>query len=187
MWPTSMPRHRSSLHPCHPGLGIAATTLRMSATRSGSGRSRPKLTPVRWKLGLVGATDEIAHRGDVRSAMTGFGRGRPDRADKARAIAAEGADFASVAKRKAAQRGNLAGLDFVQVVVAANSSKAKVLSSSSLTTAISLTILQRDDRSSAATSSQAVCPAWRSSRMACQVPDARRRARSASAISTLAA
>jgi hypothetical protein len=44
-WPTSMPRAIAS-GPEPSGAGSPATTLRMSAT-SGSGRSRPKLTPVR--------------------------------------------------------------------------------------------------------------------------------------------
>jgi hypothetical protein len=42
--------------PAPSGLGSPATTLRMSATWDGSGRSRPKFTPVRWKPASLAPT-----------------------------------------------------------------------------------------------------------------------------------
>ena len=57
-------RARSRACPCRPGDGSPSTTLRMSATTSGSGRSRPQFTPVRWKPSSFAPQTKSAHRRD---------------------------------------------------------------------------------------------------------------------------
>ena len=77
-WPTSMPRTISSV-PLPSGDGSPATTLRRSATLSGSRQSRPKLTPRRWKpasfapqtKSLIAATVRSAIERHVRRMPTG--------------------------------------------------------------------------------------------------------------------
>ncbi len=119
-WPTSMPRAMPSV-PLPSGEASPATTLRMSATTSGSGRSRPQLTPARWKPGLVGADHEVGHRRDaavgdhadrLSSALTG--PRKPGSLPRCSGISA------SVARRYSARPGELGQLDLVDRVVAAH-------------------------------------------------------------------
>ena len=118
-----MPRWIAST-PLPSGRGSpGATTLRMSATRSGSGRSRPQLTPVRWKSFLVGAADEIAHRGH-RAVGHHLDRLRgADRAQVARLSQPKCLDLGHGREAEAVQAHSarqLAGLDLVELVVAAH-------------------------------------------------------------------
>ena len=68
MWPTSMPRTMSSV-PLPSGDASPETTLRISAT-SGSGRSRPKFTPVRCVSTALAPQAKSAMTATARSATT---------------------------------------------------------------------------------------------------------------------
>src|SRR5437867_1304178 len=56
--------------PLPSGLGSPATTLRRSATCDGSGRSRPKLTPVRWNPSSFAPHTKSLIAATARSAIT---------------------------------------------------------------------------------------------------------------------
>ena len=101
-----MPRWIAST-PLPSGDGSPSTTLRMSATRSGSGRSRPQFDAGEVIVGVVGAADEVAHRRDgaVGDRPGPAARGRQADRPEVAGLAAKSARIsASVAKRKPSRR-----------------------------------------------------------------------------------
>jgi hypothetical protein len=95
--------------------GSPSTTLRMSATRSGSGRSRPQLTPVKWKSSALAPQTKSAMRATLRSAMTLTGLLEPDRAEVARLATEVPGDLGLGGEAEAGlQPFQLARLDLVQ-------------------------------------------------------------------------
>ncbi len=115
-----MPRWICSA-PLPSGDGSPSTTLRMSATSSGSAQvAAPVDAGVVEVLG-VGAADEVAHR---RDRAIGDDAHRPpgsDRTEVARLAAEVRLDLRRRGEAEAAiEAGQLAGLDFVERVVAAN-------------------------------------------------------------------
>src|SRR5213596_902476 len=117
MWPTSMPRTISRV-PWPSGLGSPATTLRMSPTSWGSGKSRPQLTPTRrvtTSQASTGAADEIAHD-CYRAISVDRESCVADRSDVAGAALQYLFDFLFSCEAEFADR--LLGLDLIQIVVA---------------------------------------------------------------------
>ncbi len=105
-----MPRHISSV-PLPSGDGSPVTTLRMSATRSGSGRSRPQLTPAVWNLGLLLPANEIAHGGDGAVCDdTRLAAVDADRSEEAGRAIEEVAYFVFAGKTEIGQAGSLLAL-----------------------------------------------------------------------------
>ncbi len=93
----------------------------MSATRSGSGRSRPQLTPVKWKSASLAPPTKSAH---VRHRAVGddlHGLLQADRAQVAGLATEVRVDLGGGREAEATlQAVDLAGLDLVQVVIAAH-------------------------------------------------------------------
>jgi hypothetical protein len=101
------------------GRAVARTTLRKSATASGSGRSRPQFTPVMWKSSSLAPQIQSAMAATSRSAITLTGLLQTDGPQVARLAAKVGFDLGH--RRKAETRiqpWHFADLDLVHVVVA---------------------------------------------------------------------
>jgi hypothetical protein len=98
--------------------GSPATTLRRSAT-SGSGRSRPKLTPVRWKPASLAPHTKSLIAATERSAKIATFCRRPQPARYSRACS-RGIPRPRLRWQNGRATGrNFAGLDFIQFVIAA--------------------------------------------------------------------
>ena len=154
MWPTSMPR-QDLQRALAVGLRVAVDHVADVGDLPGSGRSRPQLTPVRWKPSSLAPQTKSLIAATVRSATTCIlRRRRPGR--YSRACNADASRISSSVAKRNAPRPASCRLDFVQAVVAAQQQQRE--RRRRCITAIALTVRVSGSLSSAATSSQVVLP-----------------------------
>ena len=156
--PTSMPR-RCPGFPCRRVTGRRPPHCGCRR-RCGSGRSRPKLTPVRWKPSSLAPQTKSLMAATLRSARSPLFHRRPQQVRYSRACSRGIPRLRLPGKTEGRQAGNLAGLDFIQFVVATQQQQRECLAAVDFlaTTAMALTVCPDASARNSATSSQAILP-----------------------------